>query len=211
VNLLLAEEHLIFKWVLIDPDIKCSEIVALINATKVTAAVITSIMISLRDMLPFFDLEIRIATSDTAGCNWLSFSDTLLTHTYCDALLMWIPDKYPDIDYDVRCLMKDPVTLQWCVYIPNMLHLTKNILTCLEKLSSKKLERKLRMEKVPMNMDMIEEIWLKSDGASGQRQTTKLTPHHFENNAYTQMNVSSALQLLSAFFAAMIPNAMKDY
>ena len=82
-NLPLAEEHLIFKWVSIDPNIKCSEIVASINVTQVTAAVITSVMISLRDTLPIYDLEIRMTTTDAAGCNCLSFGDALLTHTHC--------------------------------------------------------------------------------------------------------------------------------
>jgi hypothetical protein len=157
-NLPLAKEHLIFKWVSIDPDIKCSEIDTSINVTKVTAAVITSIMISLWDTLPIFDLELRMATSDVAGCNWLSFGDMLSTHTHRDALPLWIPDKYPDIDYDVKCLMKDPVSKQWCIFIPDMLHLTKNIVTCFELLSSQKSKRKLQMGNVPMNMDMIEEV-----------------------------------------------------
>ena len=66
------------------------------------------------------------------------------------------------------------------------------------------------MGKVPMNMGMIEEVWLKLDGASGQLQSTKLTFHHFEKNAYSRMNVSLATQLLSASTAAMISNAMQD-
>jgi hypothetical protein len=125
-NLSLANEHLIFKWVSIDPDIMCSEIVASINVAKVTPAVITSIMISLQDTLPMFGLELSMATSDAAGCNWLSFG-TLSTHTHRDALPVWIHDKYQNIDYDVRCLMKDPVTMQWFVFIPDMPHLTKNM------------------------------------------------------------------------------------
>ncbi len=192
------------------PISSAAEIVALINVTKVTAAVITSIMISLQDTLPIFDLEFRMATSDVAGCNWVSFGDTLSTHTQRDALPLWIPDKYPDIDYDVKCLMKDPVSKQWCIFIPDMPHLTKNIVTCLELSSSQKSKRKLQMGNVPMNMDMIEEVWLQSDGASGQLQTTKLTSHHFEKNAYSWMNVSLATQLLSASTAAMITNGMQD-
>jgi len=209
-NLPLAQEHLVFKWASIAPDIKCTEIVASINVTKVTAAVITSVMISLRDTLPMFGLELSMATSNAAGCNWLSFGDTLSTHTHRDALPSWIPDKFPNIEYDVRCLMKDPVTKQYCIFIPDMLHLTNNIVTCLELSSSQKLKRKLRMGKVPMTMGMIEEVWLKLDGASGQLQSTKLTSHHFEKNAYSRMNVSLATQLLSASTAAMISNALQD-
>ena len=61
-----------------------------------------------------------------------------------------------------------------------------------------------------MNLEMIEEVWLKLDGASGQLQSTKLTSHHFKKNAYSRMNVSVATQLLSASTTAMISNAMQD-
>jgi hypothetical protein len=206
----LAEEHLIFKWVSIDPNIKCSEIVASINVTQVTAAVITSVMISLRDTLPIYDLEIRMATSDAAGCNWLSFGDTLSTHTHRDALPSWISDKYPAIDCDVRCLTKDPVTMQGCIFIPNMLHLTKNIVTSLELSSSQKSKQKLRIGKVPISLNMIKEVWLKKEGASGQLHATKLSAHHFEKSAYSWMIVLLATQVLSASIAVMISNAIDD-
>ncbi len=137
-NLPLAEEHLVFKWVSIDPNVKCSDILASINVKKVSAAVITSMMIALRDTLPMFGLEMRMATSDVAGCNWVSFWDTLLTNTFRDALPQQILDKYSGIDYNVRCLMKDPVTGQWCIFIPDMPHLTKNIVKCLKLSSSSK-------------------------------------------------------------------------
>ena len=72
-NLLLAEEHLVFKFSSIDPGVKCSEIVASVNVGKVTSSIITAIMISLRDLLPMVGLEIGMVTSDAAGCNWVSF------------------------------------------------------------------------------------------------------------------------------------------
>ncbi len=209
-NLPLAEEHLVFKWVSIDPDVKCSDIVGSINVKKVSAAVITSMMIALRDTLRMFGLEMRMATSDAAGCNWVSFRDTLSTSTFRDALPQQILDKYSGIDYDVKCLMKDPVTGQWCIFIPDMPHLTKNIVTCLELSSSSKSKRKLKLGRVPMNTGMVEDAWLKSDGASGQLHTTKLSSHHFKKNAYSWMNVLLATQFLSASTAAMIQSAMDD-
>jgi hypothetical protein len=111
---------------------------ASINVKKVSAAVITSMMIALRDTLPMFGLEMRMATSDAAGCNWVSYRDTLPTSTFCNDLPQQILDKYSGIDYDVRCLMKDPVTGQWCIFLPDMPHLTKSIVTCLKLLSSSK-------------------------------------------------------------------------
>ena len=43
------------------------------------------------------------ATSDAAGCNWVSYRDTLSTHTFCDALPHEILDKYPMVDFDLKC------------------------------------------------------------------------------------------------------------
>jgi hypothetical protein len=72
--LLLAEEHLVFKFSSIDPGVKCLEIVASVYVAKVTSSIITAIMISLRDLLPMVGLEIGMATSDAAGCNWVTGS-----------------------------------------------------------------------------------------------------------------------------------------
>ncbi len=82
VNLLLAEEHLVFKFSSIDPRVKCLEIVASMNVVKVMSLIITAIMISLRDLLPMVGLEIGMAMSGAAGCNWVLFQDTLSTHTF---------------------------------------------------------------------------------------------------------------------------------
>ena len=81
-NIPLAQEHIIFKFSSIDPQIKCSEIVASVNVTKVTPGVITSVIIALCDLLPMVGLHIGMATSDAAGCNWVSYQDTLSSHTF---------------------------------------------------------------------------------------------------------------------------------
>jgi hypothetical protein len=69
-DLLLAEEHLVFKFSSIDLRVKCSEIVASVNVVKVASSIITAIMISLRDLLPIVGLEIGMVTSNATGCNW---------------------------------------------------------------------------------------------------------------------------------------------
>ena len=81
-NIPLAQEHIIFKFSSIDPQIKCSEIVASVNVTKVTPGVITSVIIALCDLLPMVGLHIGMATSDAASCNWVSYQDTLSSHTF---------------------------------------------------------------------------------------------------------------------------------
>jgi hypothetical protein len=82
-------------------------------------------------------------------------------HTFCDALPHEILDKYPTVDFDPKCLMTDPVTNQWIVFLPDMPHLTKNIDTSLELSSLKNSKRNLMYGKVPVNMGMVKEIWLK--------------------------------------------------
>jgi hypothetical protein len=123
-------------------------------------------------------LYIGMATSDAAGCNWVSYRDTLSSHTFQDALPQEMIVNYPTVNFDVKCLMTDPVTNEWIVFLPDMPHLTKNIVTSLELSSSKTSKRNLMMGKVPINMQMIHEIWLKCNGACSQLQSTKLTSRH---------------------------------
>jgi hypothetical protein len=154
-NLPLAEEHLVFKFSSIDPGVKCSEIVVTVNVKKVTSGIITLVMIALRDLLPMVGLVVGMAMSDAAGCNWASYCDTLSMHTFWDALPQEMIVKYPTVDFNVKCLMMDPVTLQWVVFLPNMCHLTTNIATSLELSSSKNLKCNLMYGRVPVNMGMV--------------------------------------------------------
>ena len=93
--------------------------------------------------------------------------------------------------------------------MPDMPHPTKNIVTSLELSSSKTSKHNLMIGKVPINMQMINEIWLKCDGASGQLQSTKLTSRHFEKNANSCMNVKLATRschsLLLRWFVVQYP------
>jgi len=174
-SLILAKEHLVFKFTIMDPNIQCSVVVASANVNKVTPGIITMIMKLLRDTLPCYGLEIAMATCDAAGCNWVSNRDCLSTNTYHDALPRELTDKYPKIKFDLKCLAKHPRSKQWIIFVPDMPHLTKNIVTCLEKSSLKSSKRNLKYGKAPVNLGMIEEIWLKMGSPLGQLQATKLT------------------------------------
>jgi len=83
-------------------------------------------------------------------------------------------------------------------------------ITALELSSSKTSRRELKYGNCPTNMKMVEDIWIETDGPSGQMHTTKLTMLHFDKNAHSRMNVSLATQLLSASVAAMIRAAIAD-
>ncbi len=105
--------------------------------------------------------------------------------------------------------MMNPFSKQWIVFLPDMPHIMKNIVTF--KLSSlKNPKRNLMYGKLPLNMQMIEEVRLKCDGASGQLQSSKLTSRHFHENAYSWMNVKLATQLLLQPTMEMICYAIAD-
>jgi hypothetical protein len=68
-NIPLAKEHVVFKFSIMDPTVKCSKIVASVNDEKVTPTIISTILRSLRDVTPCYGFEIGAATWDAAGCN----------------------------------------------------------------------------------------------------------------------------------------------
>jgi hypothetical protein len=209
-SLILAKEHLVFKFTIMDPNIQCSEVVASANVNKVTPGIITMILKLLRDTLPCYGLGIAMATCDAAGCNWVSYQACLSTNTVRDALPRELTDKYPKINFDVKCLAKHPRSKQWIIFVPDMPHLTKNIVTCLEKSSLKSSKRNLKYGKAPVNLGMVEEIWLKMGGASGQLQATKLTKAHFDKSTFSRMNVKLSTQILSQSTTEMIRQAIND-
>ncbi len=104
---------------------------------------ITSIIMALHNTLPMFGLEIGMATLDAAGCNWISYWDTLCWQIH--------------FTMHYLCLMKEPVTKQWFIFIAEP-HLTKNIDTCLELSSSKKSNQNPKHGNMSINMGMMEEI-----------------------------------------------------
>ena len=117
-KLRLAHEHLVFKWSSLDPDIKCSEVVASIIIEKVTLEIITKIIELLRDTMSVFGLEYTIETLDAAGCNWVSFN-TMSTHTLEDILPKALVEKYPSIEFKLDCVTKDDVTKSYFIFVPD--------------------------------------------------------------------------------------------
>jgi hypothetical protein len=144
-----------------------------------------------------------MTTSYTAGCNQVLFQD-LAPHSFCNALPQQLMDKYPAINFGVKCLAKHPVMKHWIIFIPDMPHLTKHIVTPLEKLSMKNSKKNLKFGKAPVNLNTIEDIWMRMDGASGQLHSMKLTRQHFEEDLFSQINVKLLVQILSASVVDMI-------
>ena len=208
-ELRLAKEHLVFKFTSLDPDIKCSEIVASINVEKVNPELIATVTEILIDTLPIYGVHVGFETSDAAGCNWVAFN-SLATLSVSDILPKEIMDIDPSIDFDINLVYQCPVTNRYVIFLPDMPHLTKNIVTATELSGSKFSKRDIKFGKCPINLSMVEDVWIESDGTSGQLQQTKLSFAHFDKNAYSRMNVSLAMQVLSASVASMIRSAIND-
>ena len=124
-ELRLASEHLVFKWTSLDPDIKCSEVSASINISKVTPQIITTITELLRDTMPVYGFKCAMETSDAAGCNWVAFKDILSTHSISDVLPKEIMNKYPDVDFDIACVTQNPITDDGSYFYPTC-HIWQN-------------------------------------------------------------------------------------
>ena len=73
--------------------------------------------------------------SDTAGANRVAARDITVTHSTKDVLPHTLMENYPEIDFDVATVAKDPVTGEWFIFIPDNSHLTKNVVTAVEKSS----------------------------------------------------------------------------
>ena len=209
-ELRLAHEHLVFKWTSIDPNIKCSEIVASINVEKVTPEVVAIVTEQLRNTIPIYGLDCAGQASDAAGANWVAAREITATHSTKDVLSEELMNNYPEIDFDVSIVAKDPVSEEWFVFIPDNSHLTKNVVTAIEKSSDKGSKRNVKYGKCPINLGMVEEIWFETGGATLQFHPTKLSIRHFDKNAYSRMNVSLAAQVLSGSVATMVRDAIRD-
>ncbi|KAL7542027.1 hypothetical protein ACHAWF_011062 [Thalassiosira exigua] len=208
-ELRLAGEHLVFKWTSIDPDVKCSIIFASINVEKVTPEILTTVLELLMDTLPLYGLGIAFETSDAAGCNWKA-TENLVTLPISIMLPTSLTRKYPAIDFNINIVFQDPVTDEFVIFLPDMPHLTKNIVTALEYSGSKHQKRSIMYGLCPVHLGMVEEVWMSMDGLTCQLQDSKLTVGHFDKNAYSRMNVSLAMQILSASVARMIREAIAD-
>lgn len=208
-NLRLAKEHLVFKWTSIDPDVTCSEIVASINIETCTPQVVAAIFTRLRDTLPIYGLKVSHGVADAAGCNWLAFT-TMSDLPVSELLPQDLIAKYDIINFNIRIVQKDPVSGRFIIFMPDMPHLLKNIVTALELSSNTKSHRDIKFGKCRVNLRMAFDIWKALGGDTNQLQETKLTIHHFIKNAFSRMNVSLAMQILSESVAVMIRTAIAD-
>ncbi len=71
----------------------------------------------------------------------------------------------------------------------------------------KNTKRNLNFGKAPVNLNMIEDVWMRMGGASGQLHSMKLTTQRFEKDLFSQMNVKLPVQILLASVVDLIHRA----
>ena len=156
-----------------------------------------------------FDVPVAFKTSDAAGCNWVAFN-SLDTHKLSEILPQILMDINPVIDYDLENICHDQITDEYIICMPDMPHLSNNIVTAIELSGSKISKQKIKFGKCPVNLGMVEDVWLNLDGGSNLASSTRQSSLTliFDKNAFSRMNASLAMQVLSTLLAKMIRDAI---
>ena len=211
-NLLLADQNLCLRWTSLDPDVKMSEIIATIDVSKTTPEVVAALAIEAMDIAAStYGIYTSSMFADDAGEN-AKFADTFSVLAAKDLMDEAQVKDYEakGVDLSVRVGFNDLTTGNLVALIPDMPHLSKNVVTAMEFSSKKNQKRNLRRGKKPVNLNMIKVPWVKTGGKSKQQHPTKLTVHHFEKNSHLRMKIRLAMQVLSNSVKTMLEKACLD-
>jgi hypothetical protein len=187
-----------------------SEIVASIDVSTVTPNVLASILCFLtKTMSTMYFMDTIAVTADGAGENSKVFK-SFATDSIGDFLPEDLKASFPDIDFEQKCLKVDPITKDYLLFLPDMPHLIKNMVTALEKSSKWTSKRDLKYGNDPINLNAIFEMWKATGGLTHQQSHTKLSTAHFYKDAYSRMRVYLAVQVLSQSVVNMLKQGVED-
>ena len=108
----------------------CSEIFASTNVEKLSAPVIFRMVNLAYQSTPNYNLFAAGASGDSANPNWSAFLASS-THSAADVIPKKLLDKYPTVCFTKKHIMVSPITDQQFVFIPDNMHLSKNVVTAL--------------------------------------------------------------------------------
>ena len=177
---------------------------------KVTPKVVAMVTEQLRNTIPIYGLDCVELALDAVGVNWVAAQEITVIHSTKGILPQELMNKYPEINSDASIVAKDPVSGEWFVFIPDNSHLTKNVVTAIEKSLDKGSKHNIKYGKCPVNLGILEDIWFEMGGATLQFHPPKLSIRHFNKNAYSRMNVSLAAQVLSGSVVTKVRDAIRD-
>lgn len=197
------------KWTSISTTTKCSKIFASTNVEKFSASVVFRMVNLVHQTTPNYNLFVAGASGDAANPNWTAFIASS-THSPADVLPNHLLQQFPNIFFGMKHIMVSPTNDRPFVFIPDNMHLSKNVVTALEKSSSKRSKRNIKYKKCPMNLGMIEKAWRATGGGTNQLQPTKLRDSCFLKDAKSRMDCPTALVVVSGSTSRMMRAAIDD-
>jgi hypothetical protein len=212
----IAGHHLVWKYTTVDPDIKFSLVVAREDCESLKAARLEGTLMSLLLALYAHGLDICSLCGDGATENVQLFK-SLCTKTIVEWLsddTMREFDKLGLLDEEaaMNVIFINPSTGKPIFVIEDMPHVVKRLVNAMERSSKKKEKRNLRYEKnrYPIDLRMIQGVWQALGGGKFHLSECKLGWQHFLKDAYSRMNVSLSVQVLSDTVVLMITKAQAD-
>lgn len=104
----------------------------------------------------------------------------------------------------------DPGLQVFIVIHPDMPHLIKKIVNALEMSSDKDSNRDLRLQGMPLSLEMVESMWERSGGGIGVVRSSKHSTDHFNKNPNSRMLSYLAFQITSTSSVAMIREVLEQ-
>ena len=211
----IAGHHMVWKYTTVDPDIKFSLVVAREDCESLKAARLEGTLMSLLLALFAYGLDVCSLCGDGATENVQLFK-SLCTETILDWLSNDTKQEFEKLGLLEEAAMNvvfiNPSTGKPIFVVEDMPHVVKRLANALELSSKKKEKRDLRFEKnrYPINLRMLEGVWQALGGGKFHLSECKLGWQHFLKDAYSRMNVSLAVQVLSDTVVIMITKAQDD-
>eukprot|EP00978_Attheya_sp_CCMP212_P010737 scaffold26127_cov56-Attheya_sp.AAC.1 len=208
-NIKLAKHHMVFKWTGLNPHVNISDVVASADITDLKPSTIANLIVATVTCLNMHKLK-------TVGMAYDSASENVkINQMFAKSkALEWLPtelmEKFPIIDFEYKVGFLDGATKKPFIMLPDMPHLVKCIVNAVERSSRKASNRNMYFGDCPINTGAIMGVWKATGGFSHQQAATKLTMRHFVKDAWSRMNVSLAVQLLSKSTATMLQKCVDD-
>jgi hypothetical protein len=211
----VAGHHLVWKYTMVDPNLKFSLVVAREDCESLDAAHLEGTLMSLLLALFAYGLDICSLCGDGATENVQLFK-SLCAQTILSWLSNDTKQEFEKLSLHeavgMNVVFINPSTGKPIFVFEDMPHVVKRLVNAMERSSKKKEKRNLRFEKnrYPIDLRMIEGVWQALGGGKLHLSECKLGWQHFLKDAYSRMNVSLAVQVLSDTVVLMITKVQAD-
>ena len=212
----LANEHLVVMWTSAFPkrEWKCSEVVASTDVEKVSAQIVHSMTTLVCDTIQNYgngkaSLFSAGNVVDAHSSNWKGLL-AVSSHSARNFLPKELMDEFPVIDFAIVHVVEDLVTGRPVVQIPDLLHLTKNVVTALKYSWLGSHKRWILYKGCLFHLGFVKDCWVVTGGGTNQLHPTKLTWYHFLKDANSRMDCPMSMHVLSGSVARLMNSIVDD-